>query len=163
MHGDMIGLDRTTLSELFRQARESPRLRSHLLLHADHSDQVQRLVIALQAGTYVRAHLHSQQWEMLVLLQGRADVLFFAPTGRLDRRIALAGDRLTLIQIPPQQIHGAVVLQDDTAVIEIKPGPYRANEFVDWAPPEGTADAQAFVDWASAAEPGAVWTSRTGS
>jgi len=158
----MIGLDQTTLSDLFRQAKESPRRRSHLLLHKDHGDQVQRLVIALTMGSYVRAHQHSEQWEMLVLLQGRLDLLFFAAGGRLTERFALTGDGRTMIQIPQGQIHGAVVMQDETAILEIKPGPYHANEFVDWAPPEGTPEAASFLDWAIRAEPGALWAPRAG-
>ena len=158
----MIGLDQATLSDLFRQAKESPRRRSHLLLHKDHGDQVQRLVIALTTGSYVRPHQHSEQWEMLVLLQGRLDLLFFAAGGRLTERFALTGDGRSVIQIPPGQIHGAAVMQDETAVLEIKPGPYRVNEFVDWAPAEGAPEATSFLDWAVHAEPGALWTPRAG-
>jgi cupin fold WbuC family metalloprotein len=156
----MIGLDHATLSDLFRQAGESPRRRSHLLMHKDHSDPVQRLVIALKDGSYVRPHLHSEQWEMLVLLQGRLDVLFFAAGGRLTERFALTSDGRSVIQIPPGQIHSAAAMQDDTAVMEVKPGPYRSNEFVDWAPPEAAPEAPSFLEWAVRAEPGALWTPR---
>ena len=98
---------------------------------------MQRLAIALYRGTYVRPHVHSAQWEMLILLRGAADVLFFTPAGELMGRTTLAQDRVGVIQIPQGQVHGAVALQDDTAVIEVKPGPYRANEYMNWAPAEG--------------------------
>ena len=58
------------LDDLCKAARNSERRRAHLLLHSGHQDQVQRLVIAVEPGTYVRPHKHSEQWEMLVLLSG---------------------------------------------------------------------------------------------
>ena len=63
------------------------------MLHTGHDDQVQRLAIALRRGSYVRPHVHSAQWEMLILLHGAADVLFFTPDGRLTERTALSHDR----------------------------------------------------------------------
>jgi cupin fold WbuC family metalloprotein len=143
----MIGLDDAALTELFRQAKASPRLRSHLLLHSGHDDLVQRLVIALHCGTYFRPHLHAAQWEMMAVLRGSAEVLFFTPAGQLTERTTLSQGRTAVIQIPAGQVHSAVALQDDTALVEVKPGPYRPNEFMDWAPVEGATDANAFVAW----------------
>jgi hypothetical protein len=45
--------------------------------------------------------------------------------------------------------HGFVVLEPNTAVLEIKPGPYVAKEFADWAPKEGDLNAGRFVEWAT--------------
>ena len=55
-------------------------------MHTGHPDQVQRLLIALWPKTYVRPHQHSQQWEMLALQRGGAEVLAFAPDGTLTAR-----------------------------------------------------------------------------
>jgi hypothetical protein len=46
--------------------------------------------------------------------------------------------------------------------LEIKPGPYRPNEFVDWAPEEGAPDASRMVEWLSGAKLGATWSGRAG-
>ena len=61
------------ITALFREAELSPRKRTHLLLHRDHADQVQRLLIACCVGTYVRPHYHPEQWELTSLLQGNAE------------------------------------------------------------------------------------------
>src|SRR5215813_5004812 len=79
-------VDRSAIDRLAKEANASPRRRAHLLLHSGHDDQVQRLLIALQPGSYVRPHQHSQQWEMLVLHRGRLDVLAFTPDGALAAR-----------------------------------------------------------------------------
>jgi cupin fold WbuC family metalloprotein len=151
----MVCLDAAALADLLRQAEASPRLRSHLLLHGGHDDPVQRLVIALRRGTYIRPHVHSAQWEMLTLLRGAADVLFFDGSGQVAARTALSPAGTTVIQIPQGQVHGIAVLEHGTVVVEIKPGPFRANEFMDWAPPEGGPDAPAFVQWVEDAAIGA--------
>jgi cupin fold WbuC family metalloprotein len=156
----MVRLDSAALDTLLRQAETSPRRRSHLLLHAGHDDQVQRLAIALRRGTYVRPHVHSAQWEMLVLIRGAADLLFFDAGSKVTERHALAADRTRVIQIPPGQVHGAVALVDDSVVVEVKPGPYRVNEFMNWAPEEGAADAPALVEWMTTAAIGASWADR---
>jgi cupin fold WbuC family metalloprotein len=136
LHRDAIrSVDKDLIRKLHAEAEASPRRRSHLLLHSD--DQVQRLLIVLCLGTYVRPHRHSEQWELLVLVTGEADFLAFSPTGELVERIRLAADRTTLVQISPGQIHGFVTLKNGTAVLEVKPGPYRVNEFIEWAPAEG--------------------------
>jgi cupin fold WbuC family metalloprotein len=144
------------IAALLTEAEASPRRRAHLLLHAGHDDQVQRLLIALWPGTYVRPHQHSQQWEMLALHGGRADVLAFAPDGALLARHRL-DQSAPVIQIPVGTWHAALALQPGTIVMEVKPGPYRANEFAAWTPEENSPAAAHVVAWLERAAVGARW------
>ena len=70
---------REQLAPLLEAAAASTRKRSHLLLHADQQDQVQLLSIALEPESYVRPHVHGEQWEMIVLLRGRFYFLILDP------------------------------------------------------------------------------------
>ena len=144
------------LAQLADAAAASARRRSHILLHADHQDQVQRLLIALEPDSYVRPHVHSEQWEMLVLLRGRLDLLIFGAQAELTQRLAMSAAS-PVVQIPRGTWHGGVALQSQTLVVEVKPGPYRPNEFADWGPEEGAAASGAFVRWAKGADLGAKW------
>ena len=54
--------------------------------------------------------------------------------------------------------YGFVVLERNTAVLEIKPGTYVPNEFAGWAPEEGDATATRFVKWITNAAPGERWS-----
>ena len=54
-------IDRRQLEDMLEKAAASARRRSHILLHADHQDQVQRLLIGLEPDSYVRRHVHSEQ------------------------------------------------------------------------------------------------------
>jgi hypothetical protein len=47
-------VSRSTRAEMAREATRSERKKVHLLLHDGHGDQVQRLIIVTQPGTYVR-------------------------------------------------------------------------------------------------------------
>ena len=152
---------RSQISDLASEAETAPRRRTHLLLHSGPQDQVQRLMIVLQPGSYIRPHHHSQQWELLVLLQGRGDLLRFDESGCLADRMELSRSA-PVAQIPAGVWHGFVVLERDTAVLEIKPGPYRPNEFADWAPEEGAPDASRMVEWLSGAKLGATLSGRAG-
>jgi cupin fold WbuC family metalloprotein len=152
-------LDESQISDLASEAETAPRRRTHLLLHS--GPQVQRLMIVLQPGSYIRPHHHSQQWELLVLLQGRGNLLSFDGSGCLADRIELS-TRAQVAQIPAGVWHGFVVREKDTAVLEIKPGPYRPNEFAHWAPEEGAPDARRMVEWLSGAKLGTAWSGRAG-
>ena len=63
-----------------------------------------------------------------------------------------------VVQIPTGAWHGFVVLERDTAVMEIKPAPYRPNEFAHWAAPEGDANVPDFLEWMSSASVGDAWS-----
>jgi cupin fold WbuC family metalloprotein len=141
---EIQAVDRKTITEMARDAVESERKRDHLLLHAGHDDQVQRLIIVMQPGTYVRPHHHSLQWEMLILLQGRGELLRFSADGEVLSRLEMSTGA-PVAQIPAGAWHGFMVLEPDTAVVEVKPGPYRPTEFADWAPPEGNPSASTFL------------------
>jgi cupin fold WbuC family metalloprotein len=141
---------------LTKEATKASRKRSHLLLHSGHTDQVQRLIIAAQSGTYVRPHQHSKQWEILVLLRGCFDVLTFGPRGELLERKTL-DENVPFVEIPMLTWHTSFVRKKNTVILEIKPGPYRSNEFANWAPSEATKQAVNFLRWMKHAKIGQSW------
>ena len=149
-------IDEAKIRELTDQAVTAPRKRSHLLLHAGPQDPVQRLIIVAEPGTYVRPHQHSQQWEMLTVQRGCLDILIFDKEGVVIDRKTLE-QSTPLAQISVAHWHTCVVREPGTMVIEIKPGPYRVNEFADWAPEEGHERVDEFLHWAAAAALGQKW------
>jgi cupin fold WbuC family metalloprotein len=92
----------------------------------------------------------------VVLLQGRGDLLHFDANGCVADRIELSSNA-RLAQIPAGVWHGFVVLEEETAVLEIKPGPYRPNQFALWAPEEAAPDANRMVEWLTTAKRGTAW------
>jgi cupin fold WbuC family metalloprotein len=154
----MKQLDAESLQALCAQAADSPRQRAHLLWHADHGDAVQRLVMAMQPGTYVRPHRHANpdKWETLLALRGRVALITFDDAGRVTERIELAPQTgLRAVELPAATWHTLVALERDSVLFEVKPGPYAPQEFAEWAPAEGDASAPAAEAWLRAAAPGA--------
>ncbi|HTH17485.1 MAG TPA: WbuC family cupin fold metalloprotein [Magnetospirillum sp.] len=146
------------LADMGAAAAAAPRRRTHFNLHDDLSDPVQRIVIVLQPGTYVRPHRHAPHvWELFAVLQGALAVLVFDESGTVQQRIELrpGGDRM--VQLDPGCRHALAVLEPDTVALELKPGPYVATtdkDFVAWAPAEGEPGAAEMVRWMERAQVG---------
>jgi cupin fold WbuC family metalloprotein len=136
------------------EAAASARGRTHLLLHEDHSDQVQRLLVALGERTYLCPHRHPDQWEILVALQGAARVLVFDDDGTVVRTIVLASAAASVVELPAGCWHSLSPLEPGTLFLEAKPGPFRPAEFAAWAPPENEPGAGRMMEWLSTAAPG---------
>lgn len=113
-------------ADVCREAKASPRKRRNHNLHA-HEEPVQRLLNALQPGTYIPPHKHegAERFELFVVLQGEVGCLLFDEAGDVTRSVLLGakGDALG-IEIPGETYHTLVCLAPDTVILEIKEGPY---------------------------------------
>lgn len=135
-HARMI--DAKLLSETTREARQSPRGRRNHNFHR-HEEPVQRLLNALEPGSYVRPHLHEGEgaFEMFVVLRGEVGCVLFDAAGGVAAACRLAagggagGDALG-IEIPGGTHHTLVSLAPGTVVLEIKQGPYDASTAKQW-------------------------------
>lgn len=149
-------IDRNTLTQLAQAAAQSPRLRSNLNLHPDVSDEVQRLAIAMEPGTYVRIHRHPHTWEMLTALAGRFVVLVFDEKGEVIDRLLL-GEETRLLEIPANTWHSVLSLDKGGVIFEVKQGAYRPvteQDSFPGSPVEGQDDVQATLAWYAQAKVG---------
>jgi len=134
-------------------ARESDRQRDIHIFHADESDTLQRMLNALQPGTYVQPHRHitPPKAEAIVLLQGAIGFVPFLDDGSIDRdNWLLVDESVGCIGIDYRAgiWHTFFAIAEDTVLFEVKPGPYDAatdKEFASWAPAEGDAGALAYL------------------
>jgi len=140
-------IDNRLLDELSLAARQRPRLRLNHNLHEDYLDPCQRLLNAVEPGTYVRPHRHLDppRPECFVLLRGRMAVLLFTEDGGIDEIIPLtASGPCWGVDIPPGAWHSLVSLAPGTVFFETKPGPYLPladKDFAPWAPAEESTEA----------------------
>ena len=120
-------LDPVLLNQLYDDASSSERLRSHFMLHANHSEKVQRLIIAMLKGSYVEPHYHElpHQWEMFILLRGKIRVCLYSITGEVSRDLIISeDDPLPLVQFFPRDIHSVECLSERALLLEVKEGPF---------------------------------------
>lgn len=155
-------IDNALLDTLIGKAKDAPRKRAHFNLHPELNDPVQRLCIAMEPGTYVRPHRHSdpETWEVLVILRGSLALNIFDEKGKvLERTVLKAGGPITVLEFPLNTWHAPVSLEPGTVVFEIKQGPYKPIaelNLAQWAPAEGTAESPIFLEWYRNAKVGDV-------
>lgn len=150
IEGDTFVLNGEVLASGHAAAAASPRRRVILPLHRSQAAPVQRMLNFLQPGTYIQPHRHPLPGasETIQMLSGRIGFIVFTPEGKVADMHVLEGVDHGLIDIEPNVWHGFVVLDPDTAVLEIKRGPYDAEQdkiFASWAPAEGAPEATAYL------------------
>ena len=130
------------LTALSRRARGQARGRTNQNFHAP-EDGYQRMLNAIQPGSYVRPHRHVApgKSETFVVLTGEIGFFWFDDDGRLLGARRIGSDQETrAVDLQPGVWHCFLALAPDTVVFEGKNGPYDAatdKQFPAWAPPEG--------------------------
>jgi cupin fold WbuC family metalloprotein len=122
-------------------------------LHAP-AERVQRVLIVLQPGTYVRPHRHPprpgiHRFEFLLVIQGEVGLLLFDEHGSVVSTERM-GSAQTLcgIKLAEATYHTVVALAPHTILLEVKEGGYEAShdkDFLDMFPEENTPQARQFV------------------
>lgn len=153
----MRRFDGASLKEILAKAAASPRRRANLNVHPTLDDPVQRMLNVFQPGTYVRAHRHEpDRFELFLVLSGKAAVLTFGDDGNVLEAAVLEPGATWAVELPGDVWHTVVSLAEDTALFEVKPGPYRPlddKDYAPWAPREGSAEAVAVLEsWRRTAE-----------
>ena len=70
-------INKELLDQLFKQAKENPRLRQNLDLRTSPSDTSQRMLNALLPGTVVPIHRHEDTAETVICLCGKLDEVIY--------------------------------------------------------------------------------------
>lgn len=146
-------LDRSLIDSVAEKARNNQRLRQNYNFH-ELPEKVQRFMNVLQPGTYVRPHRHLRDpavngFEMFVVLRGTLGILIVNEAGEilLRERVDATGPTQG-VELTEGTYHTLVALAPDTAVLELKEGPYNPatdKHFLEQFPQEGTPEAQACV------------------
>lgn len=129
----MKQLSNSMLDALSLQAQQSPRRRANHNLHAELSDPIQRLAIAMEPVTFVHPHRHPHTWEMLYPLRGRFIVLHFDVSGTVTDRTVL-GEDCGVLENPAGTWHAVLSLDTGGIIFEVKHGPYTPVSESDYAP-----------------------------
>ena len=146
-------IDQSLIDQKARDAHRSDRQRDIHVLHTGNEDTLQRMLNAMQPGTYVTPHRHVAvpKAEAVVVLQGSLGFVRFENDGYYDEQyfVHLDPQRGTFgVDYRAGVWHTFIALEPDTVVFEVKPGPYDAatdKEFAPWAPPEGDPEAADYL------------------
>ena len=136
-------INKSLLDNLLEQAAASPRLRMNYDLRTSPEDFSQRMLNALLPGTVLPIHRHTKTTEVLVLLRGKMEEIFYEEgfesvwdgdshcmdlchkrVLRETSRVLLeVGEEVQGLSIPVGQWHGINVLEP-TVILECKDGKY---------------------------------------
>lgn len=156
----MQTVDQKFMDNLSEKAMMSERKRAHFNLHKSLDEDIHRLCMAAEPGTYIRPHRHfaCDKWELFIILRGKIVVLIFAEDGTVLKRVEMtAGGDNCAIEIPADSWHAFTSLQSGSVVMEVKHGPYEPPVAGDWmagTPAEGETGAKEFQKWYETAQAG---------
>lgn len=152
---EVATFDTRFLDNLSARAAECERLRQHYNVHVSYDDPCQRFFNAVEPGTYIPPHRHTNtgRRELLVAVRGSLAAVFFDCDGhvvgvqRLGTGRDVAGDVAVAVETSPSTWHTVLSLAHGSVLLEVKAGPFdpaQAHELAPWAPREGTEDAEAY-------------------
>ena len=131
-------IDTQLLNSVSGQAKQSPRLRMNYNFHQSPADAVQRMLNAIEPGTYLRPHRHPDREEVFLILRGKMTLFIFDDAGSVWEHICLCHqDGIHGVEIPQMAWHTLIINEPDTVMYELKRGPYQplSNEhFAPWSP-----------------------------
>lgn len=148
----MLKITRNRLDKTSEEAEAAPRKRKNYNFHESYLDPVQRLLNAIEPGTYIRPHRHvdPDKTEMFLALRGRAVAVQFDDNGSIaDHLVVGEGEDGIGVEFAPGTWHTFLSLRSGTVLFEVKNGPYIENtdkNFAKWSPPEGSPEAQKYID-----------------
>lgn len=142
------------LDQVTQQAKQSPRLRMNYNFHESLEDPINRLLNALEPGTYLRPHRHlnPDKDEIFLLLRGKVILFLFDEKGNITNKQLIApSEGLYGAEIKAGVWHSLLVLESGTVIYEIKEGPFaplESTNFAPWSPdPSETNEAKKYMDF----------------
>ena len=131
-------IDEHLLDSITEKAIASPRLRMNHNFHESLDDPVQRMLNAVQPGSYLRPHRHPDREELFILLRGSVRILIFEDDGTLRESFVLSPELKAYgVTILPGTWHSLLSLEHGTVFLEVKQGPYiplAEEHFATWTP-----------------------------
>jgi cupin fold WbuC family metalloprotein len=148
----MIRIDTQLTESLVRDARASVRKRINHNFHTVMTDPLQRMLHALEPGTYVRPHKHENpdKREAFVILRGRVAAVEYTADGEIAGYIVLDSRTGNFgVEFAERSWHSLIALETGSVLFEVKDGPWDPiddKNFATWAPKEGEEGCDAFLE-----------------
>jgi cupin fold WbuC family metalloprotein len=148
----MIKIDQRLIGELAEKTRNSNRKRINQNFHKVPGDPLQRLLNVMQPGTYLQPHKHENpdKREVFIALKGKFLALEFDAEGGITDFMILdpcIGNYAA--EVAERMYHSIICLEPDSVIYELKDGPYDPTDdkhFATWAPKEGDAGCQEYIN-----------------
>ena len=147
----MLKINQELTRQVSHKAKVSPRQRQNFNLHKEAGDLLQRLINAMEPGTYVHPHKHENpdKREVFLVITGTLLVIEFDENGNITDHIILNRDLGNFgVEIAQRKYHTIISLEKGSVAFEAKDGPYDPADdkyFATWAPPENSTECAAYI------------------
>ena len=148
----MLIINQELTGKITKEAKVSFRKRKNFNLHKESGDTLQRLLNAMEPGTYVHPHKHENpdKREVFLVLTGTLLVVEFDENGKITSHIILNQHLGNFgVEIAERTYHTIISLEKDSVAFEIKDGPYDPADdkyFAKWAPAENTPECKVYIE-----------------
>lgn len=113
------------LDSLTEKAKVSPRLRMNFDLRNTPADTSQRMLNAIEPGSFLPIHRHRHSSETVVCLRGHIREVFYNDKGEVTEMIDLVpASECVALNVPIGQWHTVEVLESGTVILEVKDEAY---------------------------------------
>ena len=120
-----MNIDNKLLDNLTEQAKASSRLRMNFDLRDAADDSSQRMLNAIEPGSVIPIHRHSNTSETVVVLRGKVVQHFYDGHGNVTDSIYMQpGGPIYAMNVPIGQWHRIESLESGTVILEFKNGAY---------------------------------------
>lgn len=144
-------INKDLIDSLTSRAQKVTRKRTNYNFHDSFEDPINRMLNAMEPGTYCRPHKHENpdKREVFIVLRGKMAVVLFDDEGNITQVIKLIPKEGAYgAEIPPKVWHTVLSLAEGSVAYEIKDGPYNVKDdknFAPWAPEEGSLEAPEYL------------------
>ncbi|MDR1340514.1 MAG: WbuC family cupin fold metalloprotein [Prevotellaceae bacterium] len=143
----MTVIDKALLDSVSEQALNSRRLRMNFNFHQQLDDPLNRLLNAMEPGSYFPPHRHKNpdKEEIFLVLRGSVLIIIFDGDGSVVSSTEISPEKEVYgMEIEAGVWHSLIVLEPDTVVYEVKKGPYAPltpDNTAPWAPDPSDVEA----------------------
>ncbi|MDR1592857.1 MAG: WbuC family cupin fold metalloprotein [Prevotellaceae bacterium] len=146
-------IDKALLDSVSAQAVENQRLRMNYNFHQQLDDPLNRLLNAMEPGSYFPPHRHKNpdKEEIFLVLRGSVLILIFDDNGSVVSSTEVSPQKEVYgMEIEAGTWHSLIVLEPGTVVYEVKKGPYvplTPDNIAPWAPnPANKEEVQKYIE-----------------
>ncbi|MFH0999386.1 MAG: WbuC family cupin fold metalloprotein [Bacteroidota bacterium] len=147
----MIKIDEDFIEKTSQKAKKSARMRMNYNFHKEDAARLQRMLNAMEPGTYIQPHKHENpdKVEAFFALRGRIVVVEFDDNGNIADNIVLDAKKGNYgVEIPARTWHTLISLESGSVAYEVKDGPYNVavdKNFAPWAPAENDGESENYL------------------
>lgn len=145
-------VDQHVLDVLTARAKASQRLRQHQNLHGSYQDPCQRLLNAVEPGSYLRPKrdVSVPRDKLLVALRGSFALVRFDDNGSIIGITEFAAGSIAgvAVEVAPTCWSTVVSMKTGSVLLEVRPGPFdpdHLGDFAPWAPEPEDARAAEYL------------------